>query len=292
MDYIINATDKNRELSVFVAKTTDMVNTMRSIHNPSPVVCAAIGRSMTATSMMAIGMKGEKDKITTIIKGDGFIGNITCVSNHTGNVKACATNYNVDLPLRDDKKLNVGGAVGVNGSLTIIKDLGLKEPYIGNSQLVSGEIAEDYTNYLLTSEQIRSAVGLGVLVDGDYTVKHAGGFIVCVMPFADEDTILKVEKNISNLSSVTDMMKDGKRPEDIADILLSGLGCDILSKKQVAYECDCNKDRIEKALISLGKNEIKKIYDEDKKVEVQCHFCNKKYNFDENELLTLIKKIS
>lgn len=292
MDYIINATDKNRELSVFVAKTTDMVNTMRSIHNPSPVVCAAIGRSMTATSMMAIGMKGEKDKITTIIKGDGFIGNITCVSNYTGNVKACATNYNVDLPLRDDKKLNVGGAVGVNGSLTIIKDLGLKEPYIGNSQLVSGEIAEDYTNYLLTSEQIRSAVGLGVLVDVDYTVKHAGGFIVCVMPFADEDTILKVEKNISNLSSVTDMMKDGKRPEDIADILLSGLGCDILSKKQVAYECDCNKDRIEKALISLGKNEIKKIYDEDKKVEVQCHFCNKKYNFDENELLTLIKKIS
>ena len=292
MDYIINATDKNRELSVFVAKTTDMVNTMRSIHDPSPVVCAAIGRSMTATSMMAIGMKGEKDKITTIIKGDGFIGNITCVSNHTGNVKACATNYNVDLPLRDDKKLNVGGAVGVNGSLTIIKDLGLKEPYIGNSQLVSGEIAEDYTNYLLTSEQIRSAVGLGVLVDVDYTVKHAGGFIVCVMPFADEDTILKVEKNISNLSSVTDMMKDGKRPEDIADILLSGLGCDILSKKQVAYECDCNKDRIEKALISLGKNEIKKIYDEDKKVEVQCHFCNKKYNFDENELLHLIKKIS
>jgi hsp33 protein len=290
MDYIINATDKNRELSVFVAKTTDMVNTMRSIHNPSPVVCAAIGRTMTATSMMAIGMKGEKDKITTIIKGDGFIGNITCVSNHTGNVKACATNYNVDLPLRDDKKLNVGGAVGVNGSLTIIKDLGLKEPYIGNSQLVSGEIAEDYTNYLLTSEQIRSAVGLGVLVDVDYTVKHAGGFIVCVMPFADEDTILKVEKNISNLSSVTDMMKDGKSPEDIADVLLSGLGCDILSKKQVAYECDCNKDRIEKALISLGKNEIKKIYDEDKKVEVQCHFCNKKYYFDENELLSLIKK--
>ena len=290
MDYIINATDKNRELSVFVAKTTDMVNTMRSIHNPSPVVCAAIGRTMTATSMMAIGMKGEKDKITTIIKGDGFIGNITCVSNHTGNVKACATNYNVDLPLRDDKKLNVGGAVGVNGSLTIIKDLGLKEPYIGNSQLVSGEIAEDYTNYLLTSEQIRSAVGLGVLVDVDYTVKHAGGFIVCVMPFADEDTILKVEKDISNLSSVTDMMKDGKSPEDIADVLLSGLGCDILSKKQVAYECDCNKDRIEKALISLGKNEIKKIYDEDKKVEVQCHFCNKKYYFDENELLSLIKK--
>ena len=290
MDYIINATDKNRELSVFVAKTTDMVNTMRSIHNPSPVVCAAIGRSMTATSIMAIGMKGEKDKITTIIKGDGFIGNITCVSNHSGNVKACATNYNVDLPIRDDKKLNVGGAVGVNGSLTIIKDLGLKEPYIGNSQLVSGEIAEDYTNYLLISEQIRSAVGLGVLVDVDYTVKHAGGFIVCVMPFADEDTILKVEKNISNLSSVTDMMKDGKSPEDIADVLLSGLGCDILSKKQVAYECDCNKDRIEKALISLGKNEIKKIYDEDKKVEVQCHFCNKKYYFDENELLSLIKK--
>jgi len=240
MDYIINATDKNRELSVFVAKTTDMVNTMRSIHNPSPVVCAAIGRSMTATSIMAIGMKGEKDKITTIIKGDGFIGNITCVSNNSGNVKACATNYNVDLPLRDDKKLNVGGAVGVNGSLTIIKDLGLKEPYIGNSQLVSGEIAEDYTNYLLTSEQIRSAVGLGVLVDVDYTVKHAGGFIVCVMPFADEDTILKVEKNISNLSSVTDMMKDGKSPEDIADVLLSGLGCDILSKKGLTK---CNPER-------------------------------------------------
>lgn len=292
MDYIINATDENRELSVFAAKTTDMVNMMRNIHNPTPVVCAAIGRSMTATSIMAVGLKGEKDKITTIIKGNGYIGNITCVSNHTGNVKACATNYNVDLPLRDDGKLDVGRAVGTDGSLTIIKDLGLKEPYIGNSQLISGEVAEDYTNYFLSSEQIRSAVGLGVLVDVDYTVKHAGGFIVYVMPFASEDTILKVEKNISNLSSVTDMMKEGKSPEDIADTLLSGLGCDILSKKQVGYECDCNKDRIEKALISLGKNEIKKIYDEDKKVEIQCHFCNKKYNFDENELLTLIKKIS
>lgn len=291
MDYIINATDENRELSVFVAKTTDMVNTMRNIHNPTPVVCAAIGRSMTATSIMAVGMKGEKDKVTTIIKGNGYIGNITCVSNHTGNVKACATNYNVDLPLRYDGKLDVGRAVGTDGSLTIIKDLGLKEPYIGNSQLISGEVAEDYTNYLLSSEQIRSAVGLGVLVNVDYTVKYAGGFIVYVMPFASEDTILKVEKNINNLSSVTDMMKEGKSPEDIADTLLSGLGCDILSKKRVAYECDCNKDRIEKALISLGKNEIKKIYDEDKKVEIQCHFCNKKYNFDENELLTLIKKI-
>ena len=291
MDYIINATDENRELSVFVAKTTDMVNTMRNIHNPTPVVCAAIGRSMTATSIMAVGMKGEKDKVTTIIKGNGYIGNITCVSNHTGNVKACATNYNVDLPLRDDGKLDVGRAVGTDGSLTIIKDLGLKEPYIGNSQLISGEVAEDYTNYLLSSEQIRSAVGLGVLVNVDYTVKYAGGFIVYVMPFASEDTILKVEKNINNLSSVTDMMKEGKSPEDIADTLLSGLGCDILSKKHVAYECDCNKDRIEKALISLGKNEIKKIYDEDKKDEIQCHFCNKKYNFDENELLTLIKKI-
>ena len=292
MDYIINATDENRELSVFAAKTTDMVNMMRNIHNPTPVVCAAIGRSMTATSIMAVGLKGEKDKITTIIKGNGYIGNITCVSNHTGNVKACATNYNVDLPLRDDGKLDVGRAVGTDVSLTIIKDLGLKEPYIGNSQLISGEVAEDYTNYFLSSEQIRSAVGLGVLVDVDYTVKYAGGFIVYVMPFASEDTILKVEKNISNLSSVTDMMKEGKSPEDIADTLLSGLGCDILSNKQVGYECDCNKDRIEKALISLGKNEIKKIYDEDKKVEIQCHFCNKKYNFDENELLHLIKKIS
>ncbi|EJP21737.1 chaperonin HslO [Peptostreptococcaceae bacterium AS15] len=290
MDYIINATDKNRELSVFVAKTTDMVNTMRSIHNPTPVVCAAIGRSMTATSIMAVGMKGEKDKITTIIKGDGPIGNITCVSNHTGNVKVCATNYNVDLPLRDNKKLDVGRAVGVNGSLTVIKDLGLKEPYIGNCQLISGEIAEDYTNYLLTSEQIRSAVGLGVLVDVDYTVRHAGGFIVYVMPFADEDTISRIENNINNLSSVTDMMKEGKSPEDIADILLSGLGCEVLSKRQVSYECDCSKDRIEKALISLGEKEIENIYNEDKKVEVQCHFCNKKYNFDEKELLSLIKK--
>lgn len=290
MGYIVNATDKNREISVFVANTTDMVNSMRGIHNPSPVVCAAIGRSMTATSIMAIGMKGDKDKITTIIKGNGPIGNITCVSNNTGNVKACATNYNVDLPLRDDKKLDVGRAVGVNGSLTIIKDLGLKEPYIGNSQLVSGEIAEDYTNYLLSSEQIRSAVGLGVLVDVDYTVKHAGGFIIYVMPFANEDTIIKIENTINNLSSVTDMMKEGKTPEDIAEILLSGLGCDILSKREVAYECDCNKDRIEKALVSLGKNELEKIYNEDRKVEVQCHFCNKKYTFDENELLSLIKK--
>lgn len=288
MDYVINAIDKNKEVTVYVANTTDMVNKMVEIHKPSPVVSAAIGRSMTATSILGIGLKNKKDKITTIIKGNGEIGNITCVSNFSGNVKACAINYNVDIPIRNDRKLDVGRAVGSEGYITVIKDLGLKEPYVGTSKLVNGEIAEDYNNYLLTSEQIFSSVGLGVLVDVDHSIKHAGGFIISLMPFAKENTISTLEKNISKIDSVTNMMKDGKSPEDIANILLDGLGCDILAKKEVKYYCDCNRQRIEEALLLVGKKELEDMYNTDKNIEVQCHFCNTKYNFNECDITYLI----
>lgn len=292
MDYIINATNDNKEVSLYVAKTTDMVETMRKYHNPTPVVSAAIGRSMTATSILGLSLKGEKNKITTIIKGTGAIGNITCVSDYTGNVKACATNYYVDIPLREsDGKLDVSTAVGKDGILTVIKDLGLKEPYVGHNKLFNGEIAQDYNAYLLESEQLASSVGLGVLVGEDYTINHAGGFIVSLMPFTSEETIATLEDNIKNIKSVTSMMSEGKTPEDIASIILKGLGCNILSTKEVKYNCDCSRQRMKTALEAIGKGELIDIKQKDHSLEICCHFCDKKYLFDETQIDEILQNI-
>ena len=292
MDYIINATNDNKEVSLYVAKTTDMVETMRKYHNPTPVVSAAIGRSMTATSILGLSLKGEKNKITTIIKGTGDIGNITCVSDSTGNVKACATNYYVDIPLREsDGKLDVSTAVGKDGILTVIKDLGLKEPYVGHNKLFNGEIAQDYNAYLLESEQLASSVGLGVLVGEDYTINHAGGFIVSLMPFTSEETIAILEDNIKNIKSVTSMMSEGKTPEDIASIILKGLGCNILSTKEVKYNCDCSRQRMKTALETIGKDELIDIKQKDHRLEICCHFCDKKYLFDETQIDEILQNI-
>jgi hsp33 protein len=292
MDYIINATNDNKEVSLYVAKTTDMVETMRKYHNPTPVVSAAIGRSMTATSILGLSLKGEKNKITTIIKGTGDIGNITCVSDSTGNVKACATNYYVDIPLREsDGKLDVSTAVGKDGILTVIKDLGLKEPYVGHNKLFNGEIAQDYNAYLLESEQLASSVGLGVLVGEDYTINHAGGFIVSLMPFTSEETIATLEDNIKNIRSVTSMMSEGKTPEDIASIILKGLGCNILSTKEVKYNCDCSRQRMKTALETIGKDELIDIKQKDHRLEICCHFCDKKYLFDETQIDEILQNI-
>lgn len=292
MDYIINATNDNKEVSLYVAKTTDMVETMRKYHNPTPVVSAAIGRSMTATSILGLSLKGEKNKITTIIKGTGAIGNITCVSDYTGNVKACATNYYVDIPLREsDGKLDVSTAVGKDGILTVIKDLGLKEPYVGHNKLFNGEIAQDYNAYLLESEQLASSVGLGVLVGEDYTINHAGGFIVSLMPFTSEETIATLEDNIKNIKSITSMMSEGKTPEDIASIILKGLGCNILSIKEVKYNCDCSRQRMKTALEAIGKEELIDIKQKDHSLEICCHFCDKKYIFDETQIDEILQNI-
>ena len=292
MDYIINATNDNKEVYLYVAKTTDMVETMRKYHNPTPVVSAAIGRSMTATSILGLSLKGEKNKITTIIKGTGDIGNITCVSDSTGNVKACATNYYVDIPLREsDGKLDVSTAVGKDGILTVIKDLGLKEPYVGHNKLFNGEIAQDYNAYLLESEQLASSVGLGVLVGEDYTINHAGGFIVSLMPFTSEETIATLEDNIKNIKSVTSMMSEGKTPEDIASIILKGLGCNILSTKEVKYNCDCSRQRMKTALETIGKDELIDIKQKDHRLEICCHFCDKKYLFDETQIDEILQNI-
>ena len=237
MDYIINATNDNKEVSLYVAKTTDMVETMRKYHNPTPVVSAAIGRSMTATSILGLSLKGEKNKITTIIKGTGDIGNITCVSDSTGNVKACATNYYVDIPLREsDGKLDVSAAVGKDGILTVIKDLGLKEP-------------------------------------------------------TSEETIATLEDNIKNIKSVTSMMSEGKTPEDIASIILKGLGCNILSTKEVKYNCDCSRQRMKTALETIGKDELIDIKQKDHRLEICCHFCDKKYLFDETQIDEILQNI-
>lgn len=292
MGYIINAIDDSKELSVFAADTTDMVERMRLYHDTYPVASAAIGRIMTMASMMGMGMKGEKNKLTLAIKGNGPIGTITCTADSRGYVKACASKYDIDMPAREsDGKLDVKRAVGSEGVITVIKDLGMKEPYIGKSPIVSGEIAEDMTYYLYKSEQIKNSVGLGVLVDKDYSIKKAGGFIVSLLPFAKDETIAKLEDNLKNIKSVTNLMEQGKSAEEIAGIILEGMGFNLLSKQEVKYECDCNRDRIVQILLTIGKRDLEEIYEQDGHLEMQCHFCDKRYYFDEKELREIIDRL-
>lgn len=292
MDYMITAIDSSKQVCVCAIKTTEMVEQMRKYHDTYPVVSAAIGRTMTAASMMGLSMKDIGSKLSIIIKGDGPIGTITVTSDSRGYVKATANKYDIDMPAREsDGKLDVRRAVGQNGVITVVKDLGMKEPYVGKAPIVSGEIAKDIAYYLSTSEQINSSVGLGVLVDVDYTIKHAGGFLVSLLPFAKEETIQKLEQNLSKIKSVTKMMQEGKTPEDIAAIILDGMGMEILAKDEVKYECDCNVDRIKKILVTIGKDELQKIYDEDEQLEMQCHFCDKKYNFNKEELKEIIDQL-
>ncbi|KXZ40267.1 molecular chaperone Hsp33 [Alkalithermobacter thermoalcaliphilus JW-YL-7 = DSM 7308] len=291
MDYIVRATDKDNKIRIFAALTTDMVEMARKTHNTTPVATAALGRTLTATSIMGTMMKSDKDKLTITIKGNGPIGSIVAVSNSKGVVKGYVSNPDVDVPLKYEGKLDVSAAVGKEGSLTVIKDLGLKKPYIGKYELVSGEIAEDFTAYFAHSEQQPSAVALGVLVDVDYSVKAAGGFIVQLMPDASEEVITTLENNLSKMEPISTLIDKGKTPEDIIAIVLDGLEYNILEKHNVKFECDCSRERIEKALITLGENTLSEILHEDKKAEVVCHFCNEKYQFSEKQLKNIIENM-
>lgn len=282
-DYCIRVTTGNKEVRAFFASTKNMVETARGFHNTTKVATAALGRTLTATSMMGLMMKNKGDKITVIIKGGGPIGTILTSSNANGIVKGYVTNPDVEVENYASGKLNVAGAVGNQGTIKVIKDLGLREPYNGEYEMVSGEIAEDLTYYFTVSEQTPSAVSLGVLTRAD-EVEEAGGFIVQMMPDASEETISTIERNLTGIQSITQMLSQGLTPEDMMNIVLKDLEPSILDKLEVGFECDCSKDRVAEVFAAIGKKELKAIIDEDRGAEVGCQFCESKYSFSEEEL--------
>ncbi|MEA5012208.1 MAG: Hsp33 family molecular chaperone HslO [Angelakisella sp.] len=288
MGKYIRAIGKTGAAVCYALESTDMVDRAEKIHQTSAVVTAALGRLMTAASIMGAMLKGEDQSITLRITADGQTGSVIAVADARGNVKGYVMNPVVELPLNSFGKLDVAGAVGKNGNLYVIKDVGLKEPYIGLVPLVSGEIAEDITNYFATSEQIPTACGLGVLVNPDLTVKVAGGYIVQMLPGASEEDISIIEKNIQAMPPVTQMLSEGISIENIALRTLEGMSPKILDERSVEYRCDCTRERVEKALVSLGKDELVQMAEEDGKAEVCCHFCTKKYRFSKDEIFSLI----
>lgn len=288
-DYIIRATAANHQVRVFAATTRELVEEARVRHETSPVATAALGRLLTAGAMMGAMQKGENDKLTLQIKCSGPIKGLTVTADAKANVKGYAENPKVMLPPSKAGKLDVGGALDM-GVLSVIKDMGMKEPYVGQTHLVSGEIAEDLTYYFATSEQVNSSVALGVLMEKDNTVRQAGGFILQLMPFAEEAVIAKLEDNLKTLPSVTSMLDSGLTPEMMLDKVLDGLEHEILDKTETKFYCDCSRERVEKVVISIGKKEIQSLIDEGKPAEVHCHFCNTNYQFTKEELKALLKK--
>lgn len=290
-DYIVRATAANANIRAFAAYTLDTVETARKKHNLSPVASAALGRLLTGGAMMGSMLKNEEDLLTLQIVGTGPIGNVIVTADANANVKGFVGNPQVMLPPSKAGKLDVGGSIG-NGVLTVIKDMGLKEPYAGQVELQTGEIAEDLTYYFATSEQVPSCVGLGVLMNKeDATVKQAGGFIVQLMPFAEDEVTSKLEANIQSIPSVTTMLDSGMTPEDILARLLDGLDMEIVDTMPVNFHCNCDRARIEKALISVGRKEIQSMIDDGEPITMNCHFCNTDYTFTIDELKELLKRI-
>ena len=287
-DSIIRATAAGAQIRAFAAVTTNLVEEARQRHNTSPVATAALGRLMTGAVMMGSMMKNPEDILTVQIKCSGPIGGLTVTADSQGGVKGYAYNPDVMLPPKNGK-LDVGGALG-QGVLTVIRDMGMKEPYSGQTILQTGEIAEDLTYYFATSEQIPSSVGLGVLMEGDNTVRCAGGFIVQVMPFVEDKVLDKLEENIGKIRPVTAMLDNGHTPEEMLREVLEGLDVEITDTLPAGFTCNCSKQRIEKAIISIGKKEIQSLIDEGKDIEVKCHVCNTAYSYSVDELKELLKK--
>ena len=288
-DYIVRAVAADSQIRAFAAVTTETVETARKDHNTSPVATAALGRLLTGGAMMGVMMKGENDILTLQIKGDGPINGITVTADSKGRVKGYAGNPQVLIPANSKGKLDVSGAVG-NGILNVIKDMGLKEPYSGQVALQTGEIAEDLTYYFAVSEQVPSAVGLGVLMNKDNTVRQAGGFIVQVMPFAEESTIAKLEQNVQKIQSVTTLLEQRHTPESLLEQVLEGFDIEINDTIPTEFYCNCDKNRVEKALISIGRKELNELIQEGKEVELNCHFCNTNYVFSVEELKEILRK--
>lgn len=289
-DYIIRATAANNQVRAFVATTKELVDKARELHKTTPVATAALGRLMTAASIMGSMLKNDKDLMTLQIKGDGPIGGITVTVDAKANVKGYVKNPDVNIPLKANGKLDVSGAIG-QGTMQIIKDLGLKDPYIGQINLVSGEIAEDLTYYFASSEQIPSIVALGVLVDRDYSVRQSGGIIIQLLPDADEEIITMLENNLKKVTSITKMLEEGKSPKEILNIFLEGMEIEILDKIDTQFKCNCSKEKVEKALISIGRKDIQEIIEENEVTELKCHFCSKKYHFTIEELQDISKRL-
>lgn len=287
-DYIVRTTAANTQIRAFAASTTELVEQARRHHNTSPVATAALGRLLTGGVMMGSMMKNPTDVLTLQVQCGGPIGGLTVTADSQGSVKGYVNNPDVMLPAKNGK-LDVGGALGP-GFLNVIKDMGLKEPYSGQTILQTGEIAEDLTYYFATSEQVPSSVGLGVLMEKDNTVRCAGGFIVQVMPFIEDEVLDRLEKNIQNIQSVTAMLDNGHTPEEMLEQVLEGLNVEVVDTLPAQFSCNCSKERIEKAIISIGKKDIQSMIDDGEDIEVKCHFCNTAYNYTVDELKELLKK--
>lgn len=288
-DYIIRATAANAQIRAFAATTKELVEEARSLHDTSPVITAALGRLLTGGVMMGVMLKGDDDLLTLQITGDGPVRGMTVTANSQGHVKGYAIEPQIMLPKNAVGKLDVGGAIG-RGSLRVIKDMGLKEPYVGTTVLQTGEIADDLTYYFAASEQVPSSVGLGVLMEKNNTVKQAGGFIIQLMPFADEEVIEKLESNLAAFSSVTTVLDEGKSPEEMLQLLLDGMEPEFTDKMPCSFVCDCSKERIERAIISIGKKDIEEMIADGEEIEVNCQFCNKHYQYSVEELKAMLKK--
>ncbi|MCH5274444.1 MAG: Hsp33 family molecular chaperone HslO [Lachnospiraceae bacterium] len=288
-DYMVRATAADAQLRAFSCTTRELVEQAKCAHNTSPVATAALGRLLSAGCMMGSMLKGEDDLLTLQISGDGPMGGLTVTADAKGRVKGYVNEPGVILPANAAGKLDVGGAIG-HGTLRVIKDMGLKDPYVGQTVLQTGEIAEDLTAYFAASEQVPSSVGLGILMNRDNTVRQAGGFIIQLMPFAEDAVIDRLEENLGKVSSVTSLLDAGNTPEQLLEILLEGLKPEFTDTKPLQFYCNCSKERVEKALISIGRAEIEDMIEDGKDIEVNCHFCNRHYIFTVEELQAIRQK--
>lgn len=283
-DYIVNAITKDGAIRVIAADTTSLCEEARRLHDFSPTASAAVGRALTAAAMIGSTLKGERDTLTLQFAGGGPIGRVIAVSDSEANVKGYAGNPHVDPPLKKNGHLDVGKAVGRNGHLSVIRDFGMKEPYVGQVELVTGEIAEDLTYYYAKSEQIPGAVALGVTVDTDLSVRSAGGFIIQLLPGAMDEDIDRMEKAIKEIGEVPRLFEAGKTPRDVVKMLLAGYEIEFFDEKEPKYHCDCSRERMARALVSLGKKELREMIDEDGQAQVCCQFCGKKHSFAKEQL--------
>lgn len=288
-DYIVRATAANHQIRAFAISSTNTIEEARQRHNTSPIATVALGRLMSAGAMMGTMMKGDDDIITIQIKGDGPIGGLTVTADAKANVKGYVNNPEVMLPLNSSGQLDVEKALGI-GVLSVIKDIGLKEPYVGDTILVTSDVTQDITYYFATSEQVPTSVGLSVIMSKDNTVKSAGGFIIQLLPDASEEIISALEKKIKEVKNVTTMLEHGYTPEQMLEELLGEFGLDILDKIPTQFYCNCSKERMSRALISIGRKELSSLIEEGRTIEVNCHFCGSHYNFDVEELKDLLHK--
>ena len=291
MDYMIRGINKEKSFRIFAIKSTDVVEEARRNHQTSPTASAALGRTLTIGLMMGYMMKNDKDKLTVKINGGGPLGTILVTSDNKGNIKGYVDHPEVDVARKENGKLDVGAAVGINGKITVIKDIGLKDPYIGTSDIVTGEIAEDLALYYFLSEQTSSAIAAGVLVNPDESIKSAGGLIVQPLPDISDECIKKLEELFAKMKSVSEYFDTENSIEDIVSDIFTDFDIKITEKIPVQFKCDCSNERIDGVLVSLGKEELEKIIKEDKGAEITCSFCSKKYKYNEEELEKIVKSI-